>query len=81
MLLFCLLCTQYIHTITFIKYIHPSPFARFLSISSAQWEKPPWDAEPRIELGPALQQADALPSELSRTLLSYAAPKLSYAAP
>ncbi len=25
-------------------------------------------AEPRIELGPALEQADALPSELRRTL-------------
>jgi hypothetical protein len=37
-------------------------------------EKPPWDAEPKIELGPALQQADALPTELRRTLLSYAAP-------
>ncbi len=32
-----------------------------------------WSAEPRIELGPALQQADALPAELRRTL-SYAAP-------
>ncbi len=34
----------------------------------AQWEKPPWGAEPRIELGPALQQAGALPTELRRTL-------------
>jgi hypothetical protein len=36
-----------------------------LSMSSslvAQWEKPPCGAEPRIELGPALQQADALPT-------------------
>ncbi len=31
-------------------------------------EEPPWDAEPRIELGPALQQADALPTELRRIL-------------
>ncbi len=29
---------------------------------------PPRDAEPRIELGPALQQADALPTELLRSL-------------
>ncbi len=50
--------------------------------------KPPWGAKPRIELDPALQQADALPAELRRTLaelrriltelrrslLSYAAP-------
>ncbi len=34
---------------------------------SAQRENPSWGAEPRIELGSALQQADALPSELSRT--------------
>ncbi len=27
----------------------------------------PWDAEPRIELGPALQQADALTTVLRRT--------------
>jgi hypothetical protein len=31
---------------------------------SAQWEKPSWGAQLRIELGPALQKADALPSEL-----------------
>ncbi len=34
----------------------------------------------RFELGPASQQASALPSELRCTLLSYAAPYLSYAA-
>jgi hypothetical protein len=37
-------------------------------------EKPPWGAEPRIEPGQALQLADALPSELRRTLLRYVAP-------
>jgi hypothetical protein len=26
-------------------------------------EEPPWGGKPRIELGPALQQADALPTE------------------
>jgi hypothetical protein len=30
--------------------------------------KPPCGAEPRIELGPALQQADALPTEPRRTI-------------
>ncbi len=30
---------------------------------SAQWVEPPWGAEPRFELGPALQQASALPTE------------------
>jgi hypothetical protein len=34
----------------------------------AQWEKPPWGAEPRIELEPALRQADALSTELRHTL-------------
>ncbi len=34
----------------------------------AQQGDPPWDAEPRFELGPALQQADALPTELRRIL-------------
>jgi hypothetical protein len=29
---------------------------------------PPCGAEPRIELGPALQQADALPTEPRRTI-------------
>jgi hypothetical protein len=45
--------------ITFIQFIH-----RW----SAQLGNPPWGAEPGIELGPALQHADALPSELRRTL-------------
>ncbi len=31
--------------------------------------KPPCGAEPRIELGPALQQADALPTEQRRTMV------------
>jgi hypothetical protein len=30
--------------------------------------EPPCGAEPRIELGPALQQADALPTEPRRTI-------------
>ncbi len=32
---------------------------------SAQWAEPPWGAEQRFKLGPALQQASALPIELS----------------
>jgi len=32
----------------------------------AQWETPPCGGELRIELGPALQQADALPNEPRR---------------
>ncbi len=57
----------YIHTITFIRRHSLRP----LSISSSlvcSVGKPPCGAEPRIELGPALQQADALPTELRRTI-------------
>ncbi len=48
----------------------------FLHRLEAQWEKPPCGAEPRIELGPALQQADALPTKPRHTInrLSHAAP-------
>jgi hypothetical protein len=49
-------------------------FSPSLHRLSAQWEKPPCGAEPGIELGPALQQADALPIEPRRTILSHAAP-------
>jgi hypothetical protein len=66
-------------SIRFIQYIHPSPFAEVplhLLIAGQLSGKnlPAWGAEPRIELGSALQQADALTSELRRTLLSYAEP-------
>ncbi len=48
-----------------IPYIHPSPFAEaslhFLIALVLSGEKPPCGAEPRIELEPAFQQADALP--------------------
>jgi hypothetical protein len=58
---------QYNHPITFIQYIRrglsPSPHR-----SVAQWERPPCGAEPGIELGPAFQQADALPTEPRRTM-------------
>jgi hypothetical protein len=68
-----LLIFIYIHSIT-VQY---STFIlrhlpRFFSISSllwsAHWEKFPGGAEPRIEIG----QADTLPADLCRTLLSYA---------
>ncbi len=53
---------------TFIRRHSP----RFLSISSSLARSvrktPPGVAEPRIELGPALQQADGLPPELRRNL-------------
>ena len=42
-----------------------SPFPHRLN---AQWETPPCGAELGIELGPALQQADALPTEPRRTI-------------
>jgi hypothetical protein len=90
----------FIFHIFFITYIHSfhihtihlsiairwglSPYPHCLK---AQWEDPPYGAEPRIELGPALQQADVLPTEPRRTILSHAAPSeprrtiLSHAAP
>ncbi len=48
---------------------------------SAQWENPPCGAEPRIELGPALQQADALPTEPRHTITEPRRTILSHAAP
>ncbi len=54
----------YIHSFSHIHTIHLSVTIR----SYAQWETPPCGAEPRIELEPALQQADALPNEPRRTL-------------
>jgi hypothetical protein len=39
----------------------PSPYLHSCRLSGAE---PPWGAEPRFELGPALQQASALPTEL-----------------
>ncbi len=55
-----------------IPYIHPSPFAEaslhFLIALVLSGEKPPCGAEPTIELGPAVQQADALPTEPRRTI-------------
>ena len=55
-----------IHTVQSSNHIHTIHSPRPLSFSSslvAQWERPPCGAEPGIELGPAFQQADALPTE------------------
>ncbi len=62
-----------IHTVQSSNHIHTIHSPRPLSISSlvAQWERPPCGAEPGIELGPAFQQADALPTEPRRTIRKY----------
>jgi hypothetical protein len=61
---------------SFIQYNH-TPFILHHSLRPvfltphrvfAQQGEPPWDAETRFELGPALQQADALPTGLRRIL-------------
>ncbi len=55
-----------------MQYIYPSPFAEaslhFLIACLLSGETPPCGAETGIELGPALQQADALPTEPRRTI-------------
>jgi hypothetical protein len=87
-----------IHSFHHIHTVHSSVVIRKVTsphCRSVKWEKPSRGAKPRIELGPALQQARGTtnwdtphPSELCRTLtelrrtlLSYAAPLLCYAAP
>jgi hypothetical protein len=58
-----------IHSITFIQYIHPSPFAEvslhLLIAGQLSVKNVP---EPKIDLGPAMQQADAHLTEPRRTL-------------
>jgi hypothetical protein len=53
-----------------IQYTHPSPFAvvPLHLLIAGQLSGPLWGAELSIELGPALQQADALLTSLRRTL-------------
>ncbi len=74
---FCLFCYfivhKYIHSFSLVNTVHSSAAIRRASSPSphrwsARWEKPPWGAEPRIELGPALQQGKALQTELRPTL-------------
>jgi hypothetical protein len=68
--LFCLFFIFY-HIHTFIQYIYPSPFAEaslhFLIACMLSGGTPPCGAEPRIELGPALQQADACRNKHSKS--------------
>ncbi len=64
-LIYFLYLSTYIYSITFIQYIHPLPFAMVilqyvsLFVCGLSGIKLPRDALPRIELGPAFQQADA----------------------
>ncbi len=73
---FCLFFIYFIHTYIHSITIHSSVSIRW-SLSPfhhrlyAQWGRPPCGAEPRIELAPALQQADALPTEPRRTSEHY----------
>jgi Na+-transporting methylmalonyl-CoA/oxaloacetate decarboxylase gamma subunit len=67
-LIFCIRYSFYhIHTVHSSVVIRqgssPSPHRW-----SVQREKPPWGAKPRIELGPVLEQAEELPTELRHTL-------------
>jgi hypothetical protein len=69
---------QSIHSITFIQYIHPSPFAEvplhFLIASQLSGKNLPGV--------PSRESNSGLPySKLAHYQLSYAAPLLSYAAP
>jgi len=64
--------STYIHSVTFIQYIHPSPSPHYphhplISVQLSEI-KPPWSAEPRIEHGPALQKDHAPSTELCCTL-------------
>jgi hypothetical protein len=65
---------SFIQSHSYNTFIHRHSL-RPLSIS-AQWGNTSLScgAEARIELGPALPQADALPTEPRRTILSHAAP-------
>jgi hypothetical protein len=72
-LLFLLLLNNHSHSTikhSFILHHSPSCLLESSSLLRSAREEPPWGAEPRIELGPALQQADALYQ------LSFAAPQL-----
>ncbi len=67
---------SFIHSITFIQYIYHLHSLGPLFISSSlessvEENGAESGAEPRIELGPALQQADALPTEPRRTILVF----------
>ncbi len=57
---------------TIHSFIHPFAEGPLLFPHCSSLSRgPPWGAEPGFELGPAVQQADALLSELRRTLNIY----------
>ncbi len=60
---------NHIHTIHLSVAIRRSLSLHFLIACILSGETPPCGAEPRIKLGPALQQADALPTEPHRTII------------
>ncbi len=86
-LFFCIFYSAYIHSITFIQDIHPSPFAKVPVFSSllSSVEKTSLGCRAENQTRAAtmhlLTELPHILSELRPTLLSYAAPLLSYAAP
>jgi hypothetical protein len=83
LVLFIHIFITYLHSFKYIYTIHLSvAICCGLSPSShhlqAQREIPLMGAEPGFELGPALQQADALPTELRHTLLLLIRRRLSF---
>ncbi len=82
--LFIFIFLTYIHSFilshsynTFIHRPFAQAFLYFLIACLLSGEKPPCGAEPRVELGPALQQADALPTEPRRTIVNLTSADLS----
>jgi hypothetical protein len=74
--LFAFIFLYAVDTIIHHSFIHKHSLRPIFISSrlSTQWAEPPWGAEPRFKLGPALQQASALPTEPHCTLLSHTAP-------
>jgi hypothetical protein len=68
-LFFCIYSSLYNTVDTFIHHSFINIRISMSSQLSAQWAEPPWGAEPRFELGPALQQASALPTKPRCTLV------------
>ncbi len=57
-----------IHTVPICIYLYSLRPLSFSSLHVAQREKPPWAAEPRFELWPAIQQASKLPRDTGQLL-------------
>jgi hypothetical protein len=68
MALFLFILILYTELHTFISSHSSIVIRRGSSSGRLSGEEPPWGAAARIELEPALQQADALSTELRRTL-------------